>query len=268
MAITNRGKKLIFDYAFRKATLPGNYKFLLVSDTPTQTTNVLSDLTEVANGNGYTSGGQSVSLNSTDFDTLTENDTDHYGEVQLKNFVWTASGGSIPASGNPPLFVCLGTNDGDPQIIAYESLGGAKTILNGTALTIADFFMRMGGELSELPTQYEQGMVNVSFEPGSKGDYAQLIASTGFKATSLTIIFRLGNNGQHFDLATGAAASEAILIPDIEASALGTISDTHTLWGSIQVPCNIAASTRIAARGQKDSGSAVNGMVQVIIGGP
>lgn len=121
--------------------------------------------------------------------------------------------------------------------------------------------------MSNLPVQYAQGMVNVAYAEDEKGAWGQLIASTGFKATSLTIIFRLGKQGQFFDLGTGAATSEVVLIPDIEVSAIGTIAATHTLWGSIQVPCNIAASTRIAVRGQQDSGT-TNGMVQVIIGGP
>ena len=54
---------------------------------------------KIAAGNGYTANGISVARNTTDWDVLTQDDTNDRALVQLKNIVWTASGGPIPSSG-------------------------------------------------------------------------------------------------------------------------------------------------------------------------
>ena len=56
----------------------------------------MSDLTEIAAGNGYTSGGYQLTPNSTDFDTWTEVDASDKATLKIKDVPWTASGGSIP----------------------------------------------------------------------------------------------------------------------------------------------------------------------------
>ena len=71
---TNRGKFLILQGVFRNTGLPTNYFVALATSatTPLSTHTTFSSLTEIAAGNGYTSGGVSLTKNSTDFDVLTE----------------------------------------------------------------------------------------------------------------------------------------------------------------------------------------------------
>jgi len=92
---TNKGKYRALDIVFRGATPPTNFYLGLVTSatTPTADTNTLGGLTEIANGNGYTTGGYSLSRNSTDFDVLTEDDTLDEAILKVKDVVWTASGG-------------------------------------------------------------------------------------------------------------------------------------------------------------------------------
>ena len=47
MGYTNRGKYLEYDYLYRGTTAPTNYYVALVKSTPSATTNLMSDLTEI-----------------------------------------------------------------------------------------------------------------------------------------------------------------------------------------------------------------------------
>ena len=138
---TNRGKYLILDSYFRGATDPTNFYVALVTSAaaPTQDTNTLSQLTQIATGNGYTDGGYQLSRNSTDFDSLVEDDTGDQGELQIKDVVWTASGGPIPSSGSGARYAVL-TDDnatvGSRQVIAYWDLGSDRTVSDGQSLTL------------------------------------------------------------------------------------------------------------------------------------
>jgi hypothetical protein len=145
--VTNRGKKLLMDWGFRNATEPANFFLALVTSAvaPTPDTNVFSELTEIAAGNGYVSGGQSVARNSTDFDVLTEDDTNDLAQLQLKDFDWTASGGSIPASGAGARYAVLLTDEGtvgNRQVVAAWDLQSDRTASNGQVLRLQNTEIR------------------------------------------------------------------------------------------------------------------------------
>jgi hypothetical protein len=118
----------------------------LVKSTPTADTNLMSDLTEIATGNGYTSGGISLSRNATDFDVLTEDDTNDIAYVQVKDIVWTASGGTLPSDGNGATYAVI-TDDNatvsSRQVYHYGSLGSARVVSDGQTLTIQNFEIRL-----------------------------------------------------------------------------------------------------------------------------
>jgi len=138
---TNRGKYLMLGYVFRGTTLPTNFYVALVTSAvvPTQDHNTLSQLTEIAAGNGYTTGGYQLTPGTTDFDVQTENDTSDLALVQIKDVIWTASGGSIPSSGGGARYAVLTDNNvtvGSRQIIAYWSLGSDRTVSSGQTLTL------------------------------------------------------------------------------------------------------------------------------------
>lgn len=147
MGWTNKGKYRVLEL-LRGATLPTNFYVALLDDasTPTADTNVMSDLTEIAAGNGYSSGGYSLTPNATDFDSLTENDTDDRGELQIKDVVWTASGGSIPDTGDGARWAVL-TDDhttvADREVWQYFDLSENRKVSDGQDLTLQDIEIRI-----------------------------------------------------------------------------------------------------------------------------
>jgi hypothetical protein len=145
---TNRGKYYWLGQAFRNDTEPANLYMALVTSaaTPTADTNVMSDLTQIATGNGYTDGGYQLTRNSTDFDTHTEDDTSDLAYVRIKDIVWTASGGPIPSSGSGARYAVL-TDDNatvaNRQVLAYFDLVSDRSVSSGQTLTLQDCELRL-----------------------------------------------------------------------------------------------------------------------------
>jgi hypothetical protein len=112
-----------------------------VADTDTKTS-----LTEIATGNGYTTGGTLLAWSSTDWDVWTEDDTNDRGLIQLKDIVWTASGGPIPASGNGARYAIL-TDDnatqGSREVYAYWDLTADRSVSDGQSLTLQNCELRL-----------------------------------------------------------------------------------------------------------------------------
>lgn len=145
---TNRGKYRVLDIALRGAAPPSNLYVALctAANAPTADTNTKGELTEIANGNGYTTGGVSIGLDDTDFDSLVENDTDDRAELQIRNIVWTASSGPIPSSGNGARWAIL-TDDngtqGNREVWFYWDLTSDHSISDGQTFTLEDLTMRL-----------------------------------------------------------------------------------------------------------------------------
>lgn len=146
--VTNRGKYNILAAVFRAATLVSNYYIALFTSatTPNADINTKSELTEIANGTGYTTGGISIALNSTDWDTLTEDDGNDRALIQLKNIVWTASGGPVPTSGSGARWACL-TDDnatqGSREVWVWWDLASDRTVSDTQTLTLVDCEIRL-----------------------------------------------------------------------------------------------------------------------------
>lgn len=145
--ITNKGKMRFLEWALRGGTVPTTFYVALVTDAvvPTADTNTKSELTEIVNGNGYTTGGIAVNNDSTDWDTLTEDDGNDRGLIMIKDLVWTASGGAIPGSGDGASYAVL-TDDngtqGSREVLAFWNLGGEFVVLSGQTLTLTDLEIR------------------------------------------------------------------------------------------------------------------------------
>lgn len=145
---TNRGKYLLMGAYFRNETEPANFYVALVTSAtaPTQDINTLSQLTQIATGNGYTDGGYQLTPNATDFPDWTEDDTGDMGVIKVKDVVWTASGGPLPSSGNGARYAIL-TDDnatvGNRQVIAYFDLVSDRTVSSGQTLTLQDLELRL-----------------------------------------------------------------------------------------------------------------------------
>lgn len=93
---------------------------------------------ELVNGNGYTTGGNSLSGV-----TVTEDDTDDRTEVTWNNTSWTASGGSI---GPTPGAIIYDDTPAAPQadpIVGYIDFGGNQTQADGGVATISSIEVRI-----------------------------------------------------------------------------------------------------------------------------
>ena len=102
---------------------------------------MLGDLTEIAPGNGYTAGGQALTPGATDFDVWTEDDTNDRGLVQIRDVLWTASGGAIPASGDDAHYAVLtdaNATVGSREVFHFWDLGSDLSALTGQSLTVRD----------------------------------------------------------------------------------------------------------------------------------
>ncbi len=144
---TNKGKYANLGlWARAIAPVTSVFKLMLVKSTPNPDTNVMTDLTEIAAGNGYVAGGQSVNRNATDFDVYTEDDTNDWALVQLKDFAWTASGGPIPSDSVGATYAVIGDDNatvGSRLVYHYGSLGGARVVSDTQTLTLQNFELRL-----------------------------------------------------------------------------------------------------------------------------
>lgn len=145
---TNKGKWRVLGWSFLGQTLPANFYVALVTSAtaPTADTNTLADLTEIATGNGYSAGGFSLTPGGTDFDTHTEDDTGDIGLVEIKDVAWTASGGSIPDSGNGARYAVLTDDNGtvaNREVLAYWDLTSDRSVNDGGTITLQDLTLRI-----------------------------------------------------------------------------------------------------------------------------
>jgi len=145
--VTNKGKYRMAGALFRGETLPASYYVALITDAavPDEDFNLFSQITEVAAGNGYTLGGIQLSKNSTDFDTWTEDDSGNLGKVLIRDVVWTASGGTLPASGDGARYAIMTDANStveDREIWCYWDLASDRIVSDSQTLTLSDLEIR------------------------------------------------------------------------------------------------------------------------------
>lgn len=144
---TNRGKYSALSRLFRGGTIPTNYYVALVRSTvaPAADINTLSELTQISTSTGYTSGGIQLTPNGTDFDVLTEDDANDRALVQIKDLVWTASGGSLDSGAGARYAVLTDDNatEGSRLVEWFWDLTSDRNVSDGQALTLQDCEMRL-----------------------------------------------------------------------------------------------------------------------------
>lgn len=148
MGWTNRGKFSELAIIFRTAAAPANFYVALVTNAilPDPDTNLMSDLTEIAAGNGYTAGGISLNRDAVDFDVIVEDDVADVAYTQVKDVAWTAAGGTLPSAGAGASFVVMTDDAGvvaNRNVYAFWSLGDARILANGETMTLADLELRL-----------------------------------------------------------------------------------------------------------------------------
>jgi len=90
---------------------------------------------ELSAGNGYTSGGATLSGAS-----MTEDDTNDRMEVTYDDVSWTASGGSI---GPTPGAILYDTTTSDSTVIGYLDFGSDQTAADGANFVIKNITIRI-----------------------------------------------------------------------------------------------------------------------------
>lgn len=104
-------------------------KLALTNTAPTVATDTeLADITELGAGNGYTSGGETITISSS---TQTGG---AYSLVGSGTVVWTASGGAIGPFRYLVFYNDTATND---ELIGYYDYGSALTLNDGDDLTVS-----------------------------------------------------------------------------------------------------------------------------------
>ncbi len=150
MPFTTRGLVRFFFYVFRNADRPANYYLALLTSAvaPTHDTKDMSQVTQIATGNGYTDGGYALNLNATDFEAIIEDDVNQLAELHIKQVVWNATTGALPSSGNPAQYIVLTTGDAtiaNREILWYETFTSPQAILLGQTLTVSNMKLRLQG---------------------------------------------------------------------------------------------------------------------------
>lgn len=144
---TNKGKAFALESIFRATTLPTNYYVALVRVTvaPTADTNTLGELTQISTATGYTSGGIQLTKNATDFDVLTEDDGADRGLIQIKDLVWTASGGDLDSGAGARYAVLTDDNgtEGSREVLHYWDLVSDRNVSDTQTLTLQDCEIRI-----------------------------------------------------------------------------------------------------------------------------
>ena len=146
-SLTNRGKLRILQSIFRRVDTPTAFYLALVTGAtaPTAAINILSQLTDLPTGNGYTAGGQTVAKNSTDFDTLVDYPNTGFAQIDLKDFSWAASGGTIPTSGAEAAHLVLLDNNATPanrDVLGWWDYGFNEWAASGDSIKAYGRFLR------------------------------------------------------------------------------------------------------------------------------
>lgn len=146
--ITNRGKKLLLQYALQNASPPATFFLALATATtvPTVDTDTMLQISEIAVGNGYASGGIAVARNATDWNTLIEDDTADAATVKIIDRTWTAVGGTLPISGLGARWAFLTTDEAtvtSRQILMAFDLVSANQVSAGQPLTIQNAIAKL-----------------------------------------------------------------------------------------------------------------------------
>jgi len=93
---------------------------------------------ELANANGYTTGGNTLAGVA-----VTEDDDDDRTEVTWNNSQWTASGGAIGPSPGAIIYDDTPTTPQADPICGYIDFGGEQTQVDGGVCTISNIEVRI-----------------------------------------------------------------------------------------------------------------------------
>jgi hypothetical protein len=105
-------------------------KLMLTNSAPSASNGLKADITEISAGNGYTAGGETVTVSSSA-------QTSGTYKLVLADVTWTASGGTIGPFRYAVLYDNTPSSPAKP-LIAYWDYGSSITLASGESFT-ADF---------------------------------------------------------------------------------------------------------------------------------
>lgn len=151
--MTNRGAYRMFKAACHGDAFPTTFYLALCTadTTPSRATNTFGELSEIAAGNGYTTGGIAVARNNTDFDVLTEDDGNNRSFFQIISKVWTASGGNLPSDSVGARWAVLldaNVTIANREVWAVFDLVSNRVVSVGQTLTIDNAELRLEPQAS------------------------------------------------------------------------------------------------------------------------
>ena len=127
MATFNKFNCFVEDVAEKKHNLGADtLKVALTNSAPVATNTVLANITQIAGGNGYTTGGTQAVISSS-------TQTSGTYKLVLADVVFTASGGSIGPFRYAVLYNDTATND---ELIGWYDYGSSITLATGETLTV------------------------------------------------------------------------------------------------------------------------------------
>lgn len=103
------------------------FKVALTNSAPVNTNTVLANITQISNGNGYTTGGTATSMS-----TSTSSGT---AKVTGTDVVFTASGGSVGPFRYAVLYNDSPTSPADP-LMAWWDYGSSVTLADTETFTV------------------------------------------------------------------------------------------------------------------------------------
>jgi hypothetical protein len=128
MATFNKFNQFVQDLANKKHDLSADtLKVMLTNTAPVAGNSILSDITEIATGNGYVAGGTQASTTSSTQTGGTE-------KLIVGDVVFTASGGSIGPFRYAVFYNATQTSPNKP-LIGWHDYGASITLLNGESFT-------------------------------------------------------------------------------------------------------------------------------------
>ena len=142
---TNKGKMRLLE-TLRGVSLPANFNIALITSTPDADTDTMGDESEITAGNGYVTGGISLAKTTGVWDVMSESDASDYGEIQLADVVWTASGGNIPSGGSGARFAVVTDANSTVslrEIWFYLDLVSNRTVSDTQTLTLTNCAVRL-----------------------------------------------------------------------------------------------------------------------------
>lgn len=101
-------------------------KIVLTNNAPSSSNTVLSDITQISNGNGYTTGGSTATFTSGNTSSGTY-------KLILADVTFTASGGSI---GPFQYAVLYNSTAASGNLIGWWDYGSAVTVTTGNSFTV------------------------------------------------------------------------------------------------------------------------------------